>query len=83
MLESPEPINFEPLIKALQTANQKETFQAQLAELELALVSSEMNPKPSEFCELLWAIETLGSIDITKRRWQPVEEPLTGFFKTN
>ncbi|NBT48212.1 MAG: hypothetical protein EBT07_10450 [Actinobacteria bacterium] len=80
MLEPIEPINFEPLIKALQTANQKETFQEQLAEIEMALIASEMNPKPETFCELLWAIEMLGNIEIRIRKWQPIGESLNGFF---
>jgi hypothetical protein len=80
MLESPEPIDFTPLIKALQTANLADTFQKQLAEIELALVASEMNPKPDTFCDLLWAIEILGGIDITARRWKPAANQLEGFF---
>ena len=80
MIDSPEPIDFQPLIEALQAANSGKTFNEQLAQIELALVSSEMNPKPNTFCDLLWAVEAIGSIDITARRWQPVEEPLESFF---
>ncbi|NBW14506.1 MAG: hypothetical protein EBR82_41560 [Caulobacteraceae bacterium] len=80
MLEPLEPINFQPLIKALQTATEKATFQEQIAELEIALVSSELNPKPEEFCDLLWAIELLGNIDIRARKWQPIGESLNDFF---
>lgn len=80
MLESPEPIDFTPLIKTLQAANQATSFQEQLAEIELGLVASEMNPKPDTFCDLLWAIEILGGIDITQRRWKPAAESLETFF---
>jgi len=80
VIDSPEPIDFQPLIEALQAANSGKTFNEQLAQIELALVSSEMNPKPNTFCDLLWAVEAIGSIDITARRWQPVEEPLESFF---
>lgn len=80
MIDSPEPIDFQPLIQALLAANSGKTFNEQLAQIELALVSSEMNPKPNTFCDLLWAVEAIGSIDITARRWQPVEEPLESFF---
>jgi hypothetical protein len=80
VIDSPEPIDFQPLIEALQAANSGKTFNEQLTQIELALVSSEMNPKADHFCELLWAIEAVGSIDITARRWQPVEEPLESFF---
>jgi hypothetical protein len=83
MIDSPEPIDFQPLIEALQAANTAKTYGEQLAQIELALVTSEMNPKPNNFCELLWAIETIGGIDITLRRWQPVEEPLESFFTPN
>ena len=83
MIDSPEPIDFQPLIEALQAANSGKTFNEQLAQIELALVSSEMNPKPNTFCDLLWAVEAIGSIDITARRWQPVEEPLESFFSPN
>jgi hypothetical protein len=83
MIDSPEPIDFQPLIEALQAANTGKTYNEQLAQIELALVSSEMNPKPNNFCELLWAIETVGGIDITARRWKPVEEPLESFFSSN
>jgi hypothetical protein len=41
---------------------------------------AELNPKADTFCDLLWAIEAVGSIDITARRWQPVKEPLESFF---
>lgn len=81
MLESPEPVNFEPLIKALTAAMKAETFSDQLAELELHLVAAELNPKPSDFCELLWGLEMLAGIDITKRRWLPVEDRLTPYFQ--
>lgn len=80
MLESPEPIDFTPLIKALQTANLADTFQKQLAEIELALVASEMNPKPDTFCELLWAVEVIAGINITERRWKPAADQLEAFF---
>jgi hypothetical protein len=80
MIDSPEPIDYTPLIEALQAANKAQTFNEQLAEIELALVKAEMNPKADTFCELLWAIEVIGSVDITLRRWQPVEEPLESFF---
>jgi hypothetical protein len=83
MIDSPEPIDFQPLIEALQAANSGKTFNEQLAQIELALVSSEMNPKPNTFCDLLWAVEAIGEIDITARRWQPVEEPLESFFSSN
>jgi hypothetical protein len=83
VIDSPEPIDFQPLIEALQAANTGKTYNEQLAQIELALVSSEMNPKPNNFCELLWAIETVGGIDITARRWKPVEEPLESFFSSN
>jgi hypothetical protein len=83
VIDSPEPIDFQPLIEALQAANSGKTFNEQLAQIELALVSSEMNPKPNTFCDLLWAVEAIGSIDITARRWQPVEEPLESFFSPN
>jgi len=80
MIDSPEPIDYTPLIEALRAANKAQTFNEQLAEIELALVQSEMNPKANDFCELLWAIEVIGSVDITLRRWQPVEDPLESFF---
>jgi hypothetical protein len=83
VIDSPEPIDFQPLIEALQAAKNGKTFNEQLAQIELALVSSEMNPKPNTFCDLLWAVEAIGSIDITARRWQPVEEPLESFFSPN
>lgn len=81
MLESPEPIDFEPLIKALQAANKASTFREQLAEIELALVAAEMNPKPNDFCELLWALEMLTYFDYTARKWKPVQDQLTPFFQ--
>lgn len=80
MIDSPEPIDYTPLIEALQAANTAKTFNEQLAQIELALVSSEMNPKADTFCELLWAIETISSVDITLRKWQPVEDHLESFF---
>jgi hypothetical protein len=80
MIDSPEPIDYTPLIEALQAANQAKTFNEQLAEIELALVRAELNPRSNDFCELLWSIETLGSIDITLRKWQPVTEQLGNFF---
>lgn len=83
MIDSPEPVDFQPLIEALQAANTGKTFNEQLAQIELALVSSEMNPKADTFCDLLWAIEAVGSIDITLRRWKPVEEHLESFFSSN
>jgi len=83
MIDSPEPIDYTPLIEALQAANKAQTFNEQLAEIELALVKSEMNPKADTFCELLWAIEAVGSIDITIRKWQPVEDHLDSFFSSN
>jgi len=83
MIDSPEPIDYTPLIEALQAANTAKTFNEQLAQIELALVSSEMNPKADNFCELLWSIEAIGSIDITLRKWQPVEEQLDSFFSSN
>jgi len=80
MIDSPEPIDYTPLIEALQAANKAKTFNEQLAEIELALVKAEMNPKANDFCDLLWAIEVIGGVDITLRRWQPVEEHLESFF---
>jgi hypothetical protein len=83
MIDSPEPVDFQPLIEALQAAQNGKTFNEQLTQIELALVSSELNPKADTFCDLLWGIEALGSIDITLRKWQPVEEPLESFFSSN
>lgn len=80
MLENPEPIDFRPLIAALEKAQTAITFNAQLAELELALVESELNPKANNFCELLWAIEAVSSVDIQIRNWQGVEDQLESFF---
>jgi len=77
MIDSPEPIDYTPLIEALRAANKAQTFNEQLAEIELALVKSEMNPKADTFCELLWAIEVIGSVAITLRWWQPADDPLT------
>jgi hypothetical protein len=74
MLDSPEPIDFGPLIKALEQANKATTFDGQKAELELALVAVELNPSPNDFCEMLWSLETLAGIDITTRNWTPVED---------
>ena len=80
MLESPEPIDFEPLIKALQAANNASTFREQMAEIELALVAAEMNPKPSDFCEFLWALEMLTFFDYKKRNWKPIRDDVKHFF---
>lgn len=80
MLDSPEPIDFTPLIKALEKAQQAGTFSEQKAELELALVEAELNPKADTYCDLLWSIETIGAIDISKRNWQPAEDHLEIFF---
>lgn len=80
MIDSPEPVDFTPLIEALQAANKATTFQAQLIELELALVKAELNPKANDFCELLWSIEAVSSVDISLRRWQPVEDHFQSFF---
>jgi hypothetical protein len=83
MIDSPEPIDYTPLIEALQAANKAQTFNEQLAEIELALVKAEMNPKANDFCDLLWAVEVIGGVDITLRRWQPVEDHLDSFFSSN
>lgn len=80
MLDNNEPINFQPIIEALQNAQKAETLGGQLAELELALVRSEMNPSPADFCEMLWALEALGNIDITLRRWNPIHSQLESFY---
>jgi hypothetical protein len=83
MLNSPEPIDYTPLIEALQAANTAKTFNEQMAEIEFALVKSELNPKADNFCELIWSIEAVGSISISARRWQPVELNLESFFPSN
>jgi hypothetical protein len=70
---NPDPIDFTPLINALQKAQGKATFGEQRLQIELAIVASEMNPEPDTFCDLLWAIEAIGEIDFTTRVWKPVE----------
>jgi hypothetical protein len=80
MIDSPEPIDFSPLIQALQKANLAPTFDQQKAEIELALLGAELHPKSSDFCELLWSLELLASVELTQRRWQPVQGDLAFFF---
>ena len=71
---NPEPIDFSPLIKALQNAQGKATFGEQRLQIEMAIVATEMNPEPDNFCDLLWAIEAIGEIDFTSRTWEPAEQ---------
>ena len=81
MIKSEEPIDFEPLIKALQAANKVDTFSGQLSTIELSLVSAEINPKPHDFCEFLWALEMLTYFDYTARQWKPSNDQLKEFFE--
>lgn len=71
---NPEPIDFRPIIAALEKAQEKSTLAEQRLELELAIVQSELHPEPNTFCELLWSIEAISEIDFTSRTWQPIEE---------
>jgi hypothetical protein len=71
---NPEPIDFRPLIAALEKAQEKQTLAEQRLELELAITASELNPEPNEFCELLWGIEAIAEIDFEARSWQGAEE---------
>lgn len=80
MLDSPEPIDYEPLILALQQANKMLTFNEQLAVIELAITKAEFHPNPHQFCQLLWAIEVMHGVDYSTRRWHPVKENLEDFF---
>lgn len=80
MLDYPEPIDFTPLIKALQAANEALTFAEQVATIELALVSAELHPQADNFCSFLWSLELLQNIDITARRWKPAPESVSSFF---
>jgi len=83
MLENPEPLDFTPLINALQKAQGKATFAEQRLEIELAIVAAELNPKANDFCDILWSIEAIGEIDFTSRNWQPAEDHLETFFEGN
>jgi hypothetical protein len=80
MIDSPEPLDYTPLIEALQAANKMETFNEQLAVIEMAILQTEFHPKADKFCEMLWSIEVMHGIDYSVRRWQPIEDKLNGFF---
>lgn len=71
---NPEPIDFRPLIEALEKAQEKLTLAEQRLELELAITESELHPDPNTFCELLWGIEAICEIDFAARAWQPIKE---------
>jgi hypothetical protein len=78
-----EAIYLSPLIEALKKASKAASFEEQLAELEIALVEAELHPKPATYCQLLWGIDLVKNIDITKRRWQPLDSSLLPFFAEN
>ena len=82
-MSNTEPIDLTALIEALQKVNRAETYEDQLTELEIALVEAELNPKPSKYTQMIWGIDLVKQIDITKRRWQPLELDLSGFFAEN
>jgi hypothetical protein len=57
--------DFRPLIRALQLASldQSLTLSQQLAEIELSLVSAQINPDTYEALELRYSLEALREID--------------------
>jgi len=82
-MSNTEPIDLTALIEALKKVNRAETYEDQLTELEIALVEAELNPKPSKYVSMIWGIDLVKQIDITKRRWQPLELDLSAFFAEN
>jgi len=78
-----EPIDLTALIEALKKVNRAESYEDQLTELEIALVEAELNPKPSKYVSMIWGVDLVKQVDITKRRWQPLDMDLSAFFAEN
>ena len=79
-MTSTEPIDLTQLIEALTKANKAESFEAQLAQLEMSLIEAELHPKPTNYCQLLWGIDLVKQIDIAQRKWQPLENEFEDYF---
>jgi len=82
-MSNTEAIDLTRLIEVLTKANKAESFEAQLTEIELALIEAELHPKPATYCQLLWGIDLIKQIDIAKRKWQPLENDFEEYFAKN
>lgn len=74
--------DFRPLIEALQTLTREPGFslEEQLAELELVLVSAELNPNPIAITELNYSLKILKEFAIISRYHAEVPADLAPFF---
>jgi len=75
--------DFRPLIEALEALEAEPglNLQEQLARLEIALVSAEINPNPIEAVELTYSLKALQEIDASKRAPAQDTADLASFFE--
>lgn len=75
--------DFRPLIEALQAleAEPELTLQEQLARLEIALVSAEINPNPIDAVELTYSLKALREIDTHNRAPAQDTADLSSYFE--
>lgn len=75
--------DFRPLIEALEALEAEPglDLQEQLARLEMALVSAEINPNPIEAIELSYALKALKEIDTHNRAPTKGTADLAGYFE--
>ena len=77
--------DFRPLIKALELAMEDEgsCLREQLGQIELSLVSAQINPNPIAAVELRYALQVLREIDYKLIRHAQDTADLEAFFSTD
>lgn len=75
--------DFRPLIEALEALDAEPglDLQEQLARLELALVSAEINPNPIEAIELSYSLKALQELNTDNRAPARGTADLAGYFE--
>jgi hypothetical protein len=74
------PVDLTPLIELLQTLNQQDSRERQLAVIERRLVQAELDPCPLDFIDLKEGVELLNSVHLETRTWLETALDLEPFF---
>ena len=75
-----EPVDLTQLIIMLQTLNEQDSRERQLAVMERRIVQAELDPLPFDFLDMARGVALLNQVGFENRKWLETSRDLRKFF---